>query len=192
MEPSKVIQFSDGKSLEIYQDIDPMNPRTEFDNMSTMVCFHNRYSLGDKHDYDCSNVYKTIITRNPGCEILPLYLYDHSGITISNSPFSCPWDSGQIGWMFVSREKIIEEFGDDLRESRDKALSYMKCEVETYDTYLRGEIYGFILRGNVCKTCGGVGENEDSCWGFYGLNPIENGMVDCIDRKYRQELEKSV
>ena len=29
--------------------------------------------------------------------MLPLYLYDHSGITMNTTGFSCPWDSGQVG-----------------------------------------------------------------------------------------------
>ena len=37
--------------LKIEQDTDPMNPRTDWDNLGTMVCFHNRYDLGDKTDY---------------------------------------------------------------------------------------------------------------------------------------------
>jgi len=43
--------------------------------------------------------------------ILPLYLYDHSGITMSTSVFSCPWDSGQVGWIYASKQKFIDETG---------------------------------------------------------------------------------
>jgi hypothetical protein len=41
-----------------------------------------------------------------GLVILPLYLYDHGGITISCSPFSCPWDSGQVGWIYADYDMI--------------------------------------------------------------------------------------
>lgn len=43
--------------------------------------------------------------------ILPLFLYDHSGITMSTSVFSCPWDSGQVGWIYASKQKFIDETG---------------------------------------------------------------------------------
>jgi len=33
--------------LKIEQDTDPMNPRTDWDNLGTMVCFHKLYDLGD-------------------------------------------------------------------------------------------------------------------------------------------------
>ena len=38
-------------TLFIMDDSDPMNPREENDNLGKMVCFHRRYSLGDKHDH---------------------------------------------------------------------------------------------------------------------------------------------
>ena len=43
--------------------------------------------------------------------ILPLYLYDHSGITISTGPFSCPWDSGQVGWIKAPKDTFRNATG---------------------------------------------------------------------------------
>ena len=43
--------------------------------------------------------------------ILPLYLYDHGGITMSTGAFSCPWDSGRVGWIYAEKKKLIEETG---------------------------------------------------------------------------------
>lgn len=43
--------------------------------------------------------------------VLPLYLYDHSGITMNTTGFSCPWDSGQVGWIYASKEDALKEFG---------------------------------------------------------------------------------
>ena len=41
--------------------------------------------------------------------ILPLYLYDHSGISMKTTPFSCQWDSGQVGWIYVEKKKCLQE-----------------------------------------------------------------------------------
>jgi hypothetical protein len=47
--------------LEIAHDTDPESPR-EWDNLGTMVCWHNRYKLGDEHDYeDMSDLLKSLI-----------------------------------------------------------------------------------------------------------------------------------
>ena len=38
---------NEGVTVSIEQDGDACNPRTEYDNVGVMVCFHSRYTLGD-------------------------------------------------------------------------------------------------------------------------------------------------
>jgi hypothetical protein len=92
--------------------------------------------------------------------ILPLYLYDHSGITISTGRFSCPWDSGQVGFIYCTMEKARTEWNGTDEEIRKQAEDYLKLEVETYDNFLTGTVAGFIAEDP-------DGEEIDSCWGFY-------------------------
>ena len=95
--------------------------------------------------------------------ILPLYLYDHSGITMScshNYPYNDRWDAGQVGWIYASFDDIKKEFGNTDKDSIDKAENLLIGEVETYDSYLKGECYGFIIEQDGCEV--------DSCWGFLG------------------------
>lgn len=126
---------------------------------------------------------------------LPLYLYDHSGITMSTGSFSCPWDSGQVGFIYVSKKKAREEYGPLTKKNLERVYTYLRGEVETYDQYLRGDVYGFVLKkvtpaGYGKAECGAddlecvqVYEGEkveetDSCWSFYGSDPAENGMAE--------------
>ena len=99
--------------------------------------------------------------------LLPLYLYDHSGISISARSFigrahHAEWDSGQVGWVYASKEAALKEFGGTKLtvDKREKAENLMRGEVAYYDTYLRGECYGYELYKD--------GEEIDSCWGFVG------------------------
>lgn len=155
--------------IEIIQDSDPESPR-EWDNLGTMVCFHRNYDLGDKHDYNHNDYngwkeMKESIIRNENVGvILPLYLYDHSGITMNTTGFSCGWDSGQVGFIFVSKEKIREEFGVKYVTKKviEKVEKLLVGEVETYDQYLTGDIYGYRITDTETD------EELDSCWGFYG------------------------
>jgi len=195
MDVTKTFQFSDGRTLEIIQDEDPQSPR-EWDNLGTMACFHKRSDLGDKdHGIDHTEfggfdeMEKWIRSENPDCVILPIYLYEHGGVTINTTGFSCEWDSMQLGFIFVSREKIKAEFGEHGGRTDEQIETYLRGEVETYDQYLRGDIYGFILREPPCPTCEGPGKAGDSCWGFYGSDPVENGMGDHLETKYKDELE---
>ena len=41
--------------------------------------------------------------------VLPVYLLDHSGLAMSTTDFNDRWDSGQVGIIFVSFDKIREE-----------------------------------------------------------------------------------
>jgi hypothetical protein len=123
------------------------NPRN-WDNMGKMICFHRRYSLGDKHDYnhnDYNNweeMKNAIMKKEDSCVILPLYLYDHSGITMNTKGFSCRWDSGQVGWIFVSKKKIREEYNVKriTKSLVSKVTELLINEVDIYDKYLTGEL----------------------------------------------------
>lgn len=203
MAPIKTFPLSDGKTLEIHQDIDPMNPREDYDNLGTMACFHTRYDLGDKKDginghgiddkefNGWDEMEEGIKKENPDCVILPLYLFDHSGITMSTTAFDCPWDSGQVGFIFISRDKINEEYGEHGGRTDAEIEEYLRNEVAVYDQYLTGDVYGFILRDKPCEHCDDeTGDELASCWGFFGSDPIENGMSDHLEEKYRTELEK--
>ena len=47
--------------LKIEQDTNPENPRN-WDNVATMVCWHSRYDLGDKHSfYDSDEFFDYIL-----------------------------------------------------------------------------------------------------------------------------------
>lgn len=173
-----------GKYLKVIQDENAADPR-DWDNLGTMACFHKRYSLGDKdRGYDSKDynswkeMFKAIAKKN--AIILPLYLYDHSGITISTKPFSCPWDSGQIGFIFISREKILEEYNRKHLSQKllQRITTYLEGEVETYDQFLTGDVYGFKVYEN--EEALDEDEDEDSCWGFFGSDPKKNGMLDHI------------
>lgn len=174
--------------LEIEQDSSPESPRT-WDNLGTMVCFHKRYDLGDKtdyrsEDYDSWDELRQGIIDNEGeVFMLPLYLYDHSGITISTRPFNCNWDSGQVGFIFVSKNKVKKEGIDET-----KVLDYLKGEVETYDQYLTGDVYGY--RVYEVETCSLGHEHKtlvDSCWGFYGEEYAEKEGRSLLEH-YEKDL----
>jgi len=109
--------------------------------------------------------------------MLPLYLYDHSGITISTGPFNCPWDSGQIGYIYIAIKDVLKEYNKKRmsKKLRQKAIDLLRAEVNTYDDYLTGSIYGYMIES-------ANEENEiecdDSCWGFYGYDHEKSGLLE--------------
>jgi hypothetical protein len=135
-----------------YDDCGAFDPR-EDDNLTKMVCFHPRYPLGDDHDYkkddfdSWDEMEKKITGDEDPLIIKPLYLYDHSGITIKTSPFGDRWDSLQVGFVYVRKIDVRDNFfikrcGQAIKERVDVLL---EGEVEVYDKYLRGDAYGYEI-----------------------------------------------
>ena len=164
--------------LEIVLDESPESPRTSMDNVTTMICFHRNYNLGDKHYYKRSDFDSWEELKEQICEdynvfmILPIYLFDHSGITISTTSFNDRWDSGQVGWVFIEEKNWISMMGEDMDRSEDRLIRIIDGDIETYDNYLRGEVYRYEVYeveecnlGHTHKTfiegCGGYYDYED-------------------------------
>jgi len=150
-----------GCNVKIYHDDDPLSPR-DVDNLCVMYCWHSHYNLGDERGEHISK--EELLEKHPDIlAVLPLYLYDHSGITISTGPFSCQFDSGQVGWAYITQANADRMLCND--ESWWTKLAYENqiiSEVNYYDHYLRGNAYGYVL------TKDGDPEADESCWGFIG------------------------
>lgn len=181
-------------AVRLVADLHAQSPR-EWDNLGTMVCAHRRYNLGDsdgldkarelivqhfseewldREGFDLTHVpdVQAALERTGKAILLPLYLYDHSGITMNTTGFHCPWDSGQVGFIFVSKQDVRNEFGwKKLTQGRIQMIqTCLKGEVEVYDQYLTGDVWGFEVVED--------GEVTDSCWGFFGSDPLTNGIFD--------------
>ena len=204
-------------TLTVEQDRCPESPR-EWDNLCTMVCWHRHCSLGDKHGFhsrlefmldlyrevvgeswfekhdsdDWNDVYHALY-ESDFVLIKAINAYEHGGITISTSnayPYNDRWDAGCVGFVYVTKKTIFNECGAITEENwKERADKYLEGEVETYDQYLRGDVYGFTLTKTVieqelCPHCGEVISEyeeeveEESCWGFYGDCLEDNGILD--------------
>lgn len=177
-------ELHQGHIIKIYHDPDAESPR-EWSNLGTLICWHRRYRLGDGHQYDCPEAFlreladvsdQSNLSMDPLREraerkavILPVFLYDHSGLAMNTIGFHCPWDSGQVGYVYVTLEAVREEFGAKrvTRALRAKAEDILRGEVVNYDAYLGGRVYGYVIEQD--------GEEVDACWGFVG-----DYELDCL------------
>lgn len=149
-----------GFTIEIHIDQDCPSPRKN-DNLGTIIAWHRNYNLSDddapKHldpsDFDPSQY----------AVCLPVYMMDHGNVSLSTGSYGDPWDSGQVGWIYVTREKMLS---DALAKRATKkvianAVSVLKSEIEEYGMYVNGECYGYTVKD-------ADGNELDSCWGFIG------------------------
>lgn len=94
--------------------------------------------------------------------VTDVYIYSHSGISINTKGFSCRWDSGKIGIIFIAKRDAKKIWKS---KTKEKAYNYLNSIIETYDEYLTGNVYGYQLHD--------LKENLiDSCWGFYGYKDL--------------------
>lgn len=173
-------KLADGRVLEIHQDETPPDPRDD-DNISIMICSHRRYNLGDKDhslredQFDgWSDLKRYLVEEEKAIAILPLWLIDHSGISMRTHSFDdCDpgrWDSGIVGFIYTTEEQL-RKVGHETIPERKELEDWLRSDVALYDLYLRGQCFGYILKKAVttCPTCQHTaeGEEEESLWGIY-------------------------
>jgi hypothetical protein len=124
--------------------------------------------------------------------ILPLYFYEHSGISISAGtfgstpgyPYNDPWDAGMIGVIFDT-----EQGRNDTGVKAEDIEKALRGEVEEYDRYLRGEVYYYNVEID--------DEHYDGCGGFIGTEHAEQSVYEALsgaiqkyvaDRDRKREL----
>ncbi len=109
---------------------------------------------------------------------LPLYLYDHSGITMSTEPFSCRWDSGQVGYAYLSKKEAAEVFGFKrfTKKNTEKVYKLLRCVVDNYDNYLRGECYQYSIKDS-------DDDIIESCGGFLGMDHKASGLAEYVNNE---------
>lgn len=180
--------------VRIIQDEFPENPRTSWDNISTLLCAHRKYTLGDKDApkhliAQCGSwdeVGRALYEEEKAVAVLPVYMYDHSYITVSTRPFNCPWDSGQLGLIYITREKL-RKMGHGWRnitkKRKETLIEWLENDIQIYDQYLRGDVYGYVVEKKIVYSAEGhpdIDEWEiiDSCFGYYGEDFKANGMQE--------------
>lgn len=120
---------------------------------------------------------KISMLERKGYFFLPLAMYEHSGITMwcgsRLDHFDAQWDCSDVGWIYTTKAEVLATGGSIKgkrksikvtdRNWKQAAEEWLRGEVEIYDMYLQGEVYGYKV-----ESYNGDDFNEiDSCWGFY-------------------------
>jgi len=190
---------TDGRTqtrIRVLHDDAVESPR-EWDNLGVMACWHRRYRLGDEQpkcppqDWFDENV-------TEGSVVLPLWLLDHSGITMSTGSFASDpagWDSGQVGWIVATPEKIRENFvlkpDEEITAThREQVQKILESEVKLYASYLEGDCWLFVIEeGTTCDHGDVHWETRDSCGGFIG-DDLDD-MKEYVPEALRPLLEEA-
>lgn len=163
------ITTTDGRKLRLVIEQDELleDPRS-WDNLGTMLCRNRHYQLGDcntnreteeqlaeicrkygKSDEEIDEMtfaeeIQFILNQDNICG-LPLYITDHSGISMQTYRFDA-WDSSFVGLIFVEKDFYLAQTClKDEEGWKEKAKETLKSEVETYSDFLEGNVYEWTL-----------------------------------------------
>jgi len=165
----------------------PDSPRVTSENLWTFFFQHGKYQLADAHAKDIRRHRKDYYMVN-------VYMMDHSGLYLSTNPFGCPWDSGQLGYAYISYDKLRKEY--DIAADApipthvtQTAVHQLEQELAMYTMYLNGDVHGL---GYIdMKT----GENEYIGDYYLGLSNVadqEDMLSFMIDNGIDEKMAESM
>ena len=132
----------------------------------------------------------------------------HLSLTNTKNHPDSKWDVSTTGYVLVNKEYVdVNGYPSKHKTPEDFAKTIAEGLIETWNQYLSGDIWGFqvlkltnyfkiededliYIRDNsndVYNSIVSKGElvkeykEIDSCWGFYGSDPKENGMLEDIN-----------
>lgn len=162
----EMIDGETGVTVRICHDPEPQyaDPRDN-DNLGVMYCWHPHYTLGDERFTQANyrsmrDVADHLFRERKALCVIPLFLLDHSGLAMtcgsalmrnastlrdlqSNDRFMGDfegWDTTHVGFIYATEERRAE-----LGAPKDDIERQLRCEVEEYDTFLRGDVFYIVV-----------------------------------------------
>jgi hypothetical protein len=151
--------------LRIVQDQDAQSPQEYGDDALFLVANHRDFYVPTEEQRKRQNkegrrgpvdVQLEIDSHKKTHHVFLLEAYIHSGVVLAlhkegNFP-DRQWDVSLLGAVFASKNEW---------RTRDAARKAVLGYIETWNQYLSGDVWGFIVEDD-------NGNHLDSCWGFYG------------------------
>ena len=189
--PIEVIKH-EGLVVKIYQDTDTQGPESWGDDNGFLVHYHRDFQQEHESvlvEDDLRDLYQGNVTDNTKelkrkYHIFSVSAYIHSGVhlTLGNVRFaydSGGWDTSHVGAVFCAKSEW---------KTVKKAEKFAEGLIESWNQYLSGDVYGFVVEGPDVENAGS-GSDIDSCWGFYGLEYAkEEGLA--IAKHFAEERRK--
>jgi hypothetical protein len=167
--------------LEVNYDADISDSPRSWDPVGTLFMlgkFGKYTNLNEETEMDD---YSELDDRDD-IVVLPIYKYEHSGIALNTTGFSCPWDSCKVGYIYTTKENYKSHYRKDATDEEIK-----KCltrEITQLHKYISGEVYRFELKSISFVVIDGKEfnneETEDQCSGFYDIEDIIAQIPDDI------------
>lgn len=162
METAKEIQYK-GHTIEILYDEYFNDTPDKWDDEGQFIVYDHRNFYVEVKGFNPSDIFDHISETNrmfyKGYFVFTLYAYIHSGVSLSVSngsyPFNDRWDVSTTGFVLIKRRKGTY--------TREAALKHAKGLVGVWNDILSGQVYGYNT-------------DVDSCYGYIGDSGIEDAI----------------
>lgn len=160
---NKTIKLKDNHILKIWQDTDTESPDAWGNEDMFLVYDHKRFTV-EREGFKPQDIYNYIIEYDAetskelrvsdynNYHIFTLYAYIHSGVSLSLEHQRYGFDVSSTGFLLIKKDILQQEVGnieEDL--TREEAKKYAEGLIETWNTYLSGEVYGFTIIKQINK-----------------------------------------
>lgn len=167
------------RRVRVEIDESPQNPRVDFDNLGSIKLLdrHDSIPMG-KNDGFIGEQIVALPNKNDFVSLLLCRM--------GNYLFA--FDKGTserfiAGYITVSRKDVNDQFSAFEMLSDEEIKDILRGEIETFNSYINGDVYGFIHEEqDVIEMDGKTYATEwgeiNAVWGFYGHNHEKNGIAD--------------
>jgi hypothetical protein len=223
-----------GKYKAIFELDDTCDSPIDNDTLGTMVTWHRNYDIGHitNPDYPKGNFKSVLMSDRLGYEesdypywtteeeyqeldrlvkelyiLKNLYIHDHGSVYLSTTPFSDPWDSGHLGFIYVDKKAVHEMYHLDsqlsfnfmdvhfednasrLRSDETKfllAAEQLDLEVSLYNKWSQGDTWIYLVYEIDADPSAAESEYVESCGNLIGEDEaLESAtdMLKCLNEK---------
>lgn len=182
-----------GYTIEFQPEENPDNPR-DWDHLGSFVGNHRRYNIWDdelkSHGESWDDDLKHHLS-NKGLKLsdvicFPVYMLDHSWLRFSTNDFCDRWDSGQVWFIYTSKEYVRKWFSwKQITPHRLKQIyQSLINEIEQYDQYHSWGVYEFRILDPQWE------EYVEWQWGYYDDSHIDEAKsyIDHAIKKINESV----
>ena len=151
-----------GYTISIFQDEDPESLYDWID--SIFLVYDHRSFCISREGFNPTDIYYNMSDYLEDWFVFPVYAYIHSGVVLSLSnktyPFNSRYDVSFKGFILADINKF---------ETSEEAETFANSLVTDWNIYLSGNVYGYVITKDEHQI--------DSCWGFYSSNSDYEDIV---------------
>lgn len=192
-----------GVDIDIYYDDRPLNPRKDYDHLTTIWCNNRNYRVDGLDiddlisqlglsDFPGSFLNLCKIADKKGYFAVPVYAYIHGGLALSISrsgQFVDRFDSGTFGVVTISKKDVYDCYGCKRinKKMAEKLTKIIKAEIEEYQDYANGDCYYYEVFSGT--------DEESNMGGFIGDSGLDSLMEyarDSIDTVLKNREESAI